>query len=253
MDDTASAETPQISALPPAQRRVLGVLVEKGLTTPEYYPLTLNALVTGCNQKSNRNPVTNYDPEDVLEALDGLRKLGLAAVVHTESGRVERYRHYMRHRFTFTEPQLAVFTELLLRGRQTLGELRARASRMVPIETLEQLREELRGLMEMGLVQANGPLQRRGVLVDHTWYLPEENVRLEQAVVHEQPAPPGVERPAAAAAPASQWQQRVERLEAELQQTAEAVAELQNELRSLRQSHDELKERFERLYRELCE
>src|SRR5688572_25460933 len=92
----AGESLPPITSLHKVQRRVLGVLIEKGFTTPDQYPLTLKAVTTGCNQKNNRDPLTNYEEADVEQALDGLRELGLAAVVHTESGRTERYRHYMR-------------------------------------------------------------------------------------------------------------------------------------------------------------
>jgi len=173
-DDTA-ADRPPVRQLSRAQRRVLGVLVEKAFTTPEYYPLTLKAATSGCNQKSNRSPITHYSEDAVEETLDELRKLGLAAVVHTESGRTERYRHYMRQRYPFSETQLAIITELLLRGRQQLGELRSRASRMVPIENLDDLRADLEELAEQGYVQASGPLQRRGIEVDHAFYEPQEN------------------------------------------------------------------------------
>lgn len=172
MSDTV--EQPPITELKSRQRRVIGVLVEKAFTTPEYYPMTLKALTAGCNQKSNRDPVTHYSEDDVEETLDQLRELGLAAVVHTESGRTERFRHYMRKRFTLSEAQLAILTELLLRGRQQLGELRSRAGRMVAIESLDQLRDELRGLIELNLVQSAGSLDRRGVEVDHALYTERE-------------------------------------------------------------------------------
>ena len=169
---------PPVTVLSKPQRRVLGVLIEKGITTPEYYPLTLKALTTGCNQKNNRSPLSEYSENDVELAVNQLRELGLAAVVHTESGRSERYRHYARKRFPFSEPQLAIMTELWLRGRQSVGDLRTRASRMHDIPTLEQLRDELKSLQALGLVQANGPLDSRGVEVDHSFYKPEENKTL---------------------------------------------------------------------------
>src|SRR5262245_57920311 len=106
-DDPGEITTP-IKELSKPARRVLGVLVEKGITTPEYYPLTLKAVTSGCNQKSNRSPITNYSEEDVYDILEKLRELGLVAVVHTESGRTERFQHYVRKRFTLTEPQLAI-------------------------------------------------------------------------------------------------------------------------------------------------
>lgn len=168
-------ETPfTMPALSAAQRRVLGTLIEKGLTTPEYYPLTLKALTTGCNQKNNRDPITTYTETDVEEVMDQLRELGVAVVVHTETGRSERFRHLLRHKLTITEPQIAIFGELLLRGRQAIGELRSRASRMVVIDSLEQLRTELDGLIRLKFVQANDDLDRRGVEVDHALYQPRE-------------------------------------------------------------------------------
>ena len=178
MIDEPEQDAPPITELSKGQRRVLGTLLEKAFTTPEVYPLTVKALTAGCNQKSNRHPLTEYSEDDVLEALDQLRQLGLAAVVHTETGRTERFRHYMRKRFTLSEPQLAVLTELLLRGRQSIGDLRARASRMVPIESLDELRVALRGLMEQKYVQANAALERRGVEVDHNFYAASENKKL---------------------------------------------------------------------------
>ncbi len=122
--------------------------------------------------------MTDYSEDDVLDIVDQLRELGLVAVVHTESGRTERYRHYMRKRFTLTEPQIAVLTELLLRGRQSVGDLRARASRMVAIESLDDLREALRGLLAQHYLQSGGSLDRRGVEVDHNFYLPAENKKI---------------------------------------------------------------------------
>ncbi|QDT38643.1 DUF480 domain-containing protein [Stratiformator vulcanicus] len=156
------------------QRRILGTLSEKAFTTPAQYPLTPKALLTGCNQTSNRSPVTNYGEDQVQTALDELQENGLLAVVHTESGRTERYRHYLRKRFPLSEPQLAILTELLLRGRQTVGELRARAARMVPIEGLGELRTELQGMIDLGYVRSSGPLERRGVEVDHALYTASE-------------------------------------------------------------------------------
>lgn len=177
-EENAPPPGPPITELTKGQRRVLGTLLEKAYTTPEGYPLTLKSLTTGCNQKTNRHPMTDYSEDDVLEILDQLREMGLVAVVHTESGRTERFRHYMRKRFTLTEPQLAVLTELLLRGRQSVGDLRARASRMVPIDSLDDLREALRGLTAQKYLQASGQLDRRGVEVDHNFYGAAENKKL---------------------------------------------------------------------------
>src|SRR5437868_15079003 len=104
--------------LTPKERRVLGVLVEKAKTTPEYYPLTIAAIVTGSNQKSNRDPVTNYDADDVEEILQGLRKKG-AVVMVEGSGRVVRWKHTLYDWLKVTKVELAVIAELLLRGSQT--------------------------------------------------------------------------------------------------------------------------------------
>ena len=161
------------------QRRVLGVLSEKAFTTPEYYPLTLKAVMTGCNQKSNRMPHISYSEEQLEEVLDQLREMKLILVVHTAGGRTERYRHQIRHCLNATEPQLAILTELLLRGRQQLGELRSRANRMASIENAAVLREELQGLVAIGLVQASGDLSRRGIEVDHTLYREREGMTME--------------------------------------------------------------------------
>ena len=172
------AQQPMVKVLTKKQRRVLGVLVEKGITTPEYYPMTLKGLTAGCNQKNNRSPLSEYTEDDIASTIDELRALGLAAVVHTESGRTERFRHYVRKQFPFNENQLAIMTELWLRGRQSLGDLRVRASRMHAIETLELLRDELTALERAGFVRSNGPLAARGVEVDHTFYKPNENMAL---------------------------------------------------------------------------
>ena len=154
------------------------MLLEKAFTTPDIYPLTVKACTSGCNQKNNRDPVTNYTEEQVREILDELREVGVAAVVHTDGHRAERFRHYMRKRYPFSEVQLAVLTELLLRGRQQPGELRTRASRMTPIDSQEILKTALTELQSQGYVQSNGPLDRRGVEVDHTFYLAGENQKL---------------------------------------------------------------------------
>jgi hypothetical protein len=175
----ADEEKNTIRQLTRLQRRVLGTLMEKGFTTPDQYPMTLKGVVAGSNQKSNRDPVTEYSEAEAADALEQLRQLGLVAEVFTDGGRTTRYRHYMRHKFDFSEAQYAIICELLLRGRQQPGELRTRASRMIRIESQEQLKSELQGLVEKGFVQANGSLERRGVEVDHTFYLQKENMQLK--------------------------------------------------------------------------
>jgi uncharacterized protein YceH (UPF0502 family) len=125
---------------------VLGVLIEKALTTPGQYPLTLNALVNGCNQLSNRDPVLKLDEGSVLDALDGLRKKGLARELFLEGSRVAKYRHTSKDALGVEGPAAAVLAELLLRGPQSAGGLRQNASRMHPVETLEALGEVVAAL-----------------------------------------------------------------------------------------------------------
>ncbi len=246
-------EFPAVTELTRRQRRVLGVLVEKAFTTPEYYPLTLKAATGGCNQKSNRSPVSTNNEDDVLESLDELREMGLVSMVLPDSGRTERYRHWMRKRFTFSEPQLAIITELLLRGRQSLGELRSRASRMVPIESLDDLRRELTGLLEMQFVQASGSLNRRGIEVDHTFYQEREGKLLTAAPEEPEPrsAAPASAPPTRKPVPPAdngELHNRITQLEStceELrQQNAESHAEiddLKDKLRRIEDGLDTLK------------
>lgn len=127
--------------------RVLGCLVEKEMTTPEYYPLSLNALTNACNQKSNRDPVMSLEDADMVRALDGLRFKGLAMQA-ADGGRVPKYRHALAAKLFLEPPELAILGELLLRGPQTVGELRGRAERMHPFPTLEDVEAILQELQE---------------------------------------------------------------------------------------------------------
>jgi uncharacterized protein YceH (UPF0502 family) len=127
--------------------RVLGCLVEKELATPEYYPMTINALVNACNQKSNRAPVVEFDDTIVAEALESLRPLGLA-IQSVEGGRAAKFCHNLYGKYQLDNAEMAVMAELLLRGPQTGGELRQRASRMHQLDSLEQVEEVLSGLMD---------------------------------------------------------------------------------------------------------
>jgi uncharacterized protein YceH (UPF0502 family) len=112
--------------------RVLGSLIEKEMTTPDYYPLTLNSLTSACNQKSNRAPVLDLEETDIVKALDKLRFKGMALQASGEGGRVPKYRHTLTEKMYFEPEQLAVLCELFVRGPQTLGELRSRCERMHP-------------------------------------------------------------------------------------------------------------------------
>ena len=174
MPDSTNPELIPLTSLSRKQRRVLGVLLEKAFTVPDQYPMTVKATTTGCNQKNNRDPISSYDEADVFQTLEELQQLGFVGCLHTEGGRTERFRHYMRLRTTLTGPQLAIMTELLLRGKQQLGELRTRASRMVQIESQDELRADLQVLLDAKLVRANGPLERRGMEVDHDLYGTDE-------------------------------------------------------------------------------
>jgi uncharacterized protein YceH (UPF0502 family) len=260
-DATEELNLPPITSLSAAQRRVLGTMIEKALTVPESYPLTLKALTTGCNQKSARHPITNYVEADVEETLGELRELGLAAVVHTESGRTERFRHYLRRRFsTLTEPQVAILGELLLRGRQSVGDLRGRASRMAPpgsLDSLDQLRTELSGLVTLKFVQSDAPLDRRGVEIDHNLYQPGEGRAMSPRTTFDDepasgPVPPAAvsaaERPAAPALPApalgGDLHNRIAALET-------ACANLRSENSELREHLEELRRSLEDLRRSL--
>jgi uncharacterized protein len=128
--------------------RVLGSLIEKEITTPDYYPLSLNALLHACNQKSNRDPVMDLDEGAVRKALDGLERHGLAGAISTVDGRVTKYEHRLQGAFNFDRRETAVLTVLLLRGPQTPGELRARTERMHPFVDLDEILGALRRLME---------------------------------------------------------------------------------------------------------
>ncbi|MEP6849552.1 MAG: YceH family protein [Acidobacteriota bacterium] len=126
--------------------RVLGCLVEKQLTTPEYYPLTLNALVAVCNQKSNRDPVVSYDDIVATEALDSLRDKNLVYVFYGSTSRVVKYKHMLPSVYSLDPAETAVITVLMLRGPQTAGEIRGRSDRLCDFEGLGQVQQTLDGL-----------------------------------------------------------------------------------------------------------
>jgi uncharacterized protein YceH (UPF0502 family) len=160
--------TPEKMEIPALQRRILGVLVEMARTTPDSYPLSLNGLVTGCNQKSNRYPLMNVDAETVEDELALMRGKGMVAEVHG-GGRVPKYRHYMSDFLGVQGVAGGVLTELLLRGEQTVGDLRSRASRFGAIPDQAALQEVLQDLISKGLVVALSP-PGRGQLVTHNLY-----------------------------------------------------------------------------------
>ena len=131
-----------------AEVRVLGALIEKDITTPEYYPLSLNALVNACNQKSNRDPVMQLDENSVRDALAGLQEHRLAGPAGGADSRVTKYEHRTQEVFNFTRAEVAILCVLLLRGPQTPGELRGRTERMHHFETLDDVQSALQKLMQ---------------------------------------------------------------------------------------------------------
>lgn len=130
------------------EARVLGSLLEKETTTPDYYPLSLNALVNACNQKSNRHPVMNLDEQAVREALDGLNAKGLAGTASTAESRVTKYEHRLQEVFNLTRAENAILCVLLLRGPQTPGDLRGRTERLHPFSDLGEVQSALQHLMK---------------------------------------------------------------------------------------------------------
>ncbi|HEX5885634.1 MAG TPA: YceH family protein [Pyrinomonadaceae bacterium] len=129
------------------ETRVLGSLIEKQVTTPEYYPLTLNALTLACNQKNNRHPVTSYSENQVAAALESLREKNLTYVFYGSTSRVPKYKHVMPEVMHLNHAETALMCVLMLRGAQTLGELRGSASRLHEFSSLEEVEETLNGLI----------------------------------------------------------------------------------------------------------
>jgi uncharacterized protein YceH (UPF0502 family) len=230
--------------LNPRERRVLGVLVEKAKTTPDYYPLTVAALVSGCNQKSNRDPVTNYETDDVEEILQGLRKKG-AAVLIEGSGRVVRWKHTLYDWLKVSKLELAVLAELMLRGAQTEGDLRARVSRMEPLPDLPALQAILDALAPRGLITyLSPPGQKRGVVVTHGLYPPEEAEKVRHAfasrpITEEDQEEGSVRAAAVRQSQASSlaepgWVAETEALRARVEALEASVTALSSELRALK-------------------
>jgi uncharacterized protein YceH (UPF0502 family) len=226
------------------ERRVLGVFVEKAKTTPDAYPMSVNALVTGCNQKSNRDPVLNLSEEDVEETLEGLQGRGLSTKIL--GGRVVRWKHNLYEAWQVEKVDLAVLAELLLRGPQTEGELRTHAGRMEPIDDLDQLRAVLRPLATRGLVVFLGPEGKRGTLITHGFHEPRElealrhQSRVEEVPLHGAPTTESHARaPGQLASLESglvEVRAEVASLRTQLQQTQEALAQVTRQLQSLKES-----------------
>jgi uncharacterized protein YceH (UPF0502 family) len=196
------AAKPRWQPLEALERRVLGVLVEKAKTTPENYPLSLNALKSGCNQKNNRSPLMNVEEDQVDAALESLRRVGAISQIQG-SGRVDKYRHLAYEWLGVEKVEMAVMAELLLRGAQTVGELRGRAARMEPIKDMADLRPVLDALLAKGLIVFLTP-EGRGAIVTHTLYQDREMEKVRREAASMAPPaddPPQPPRPAPVAAP----------------------------------------------------
>jgi hypothetical protein len=203
MSDSDSKPEPAWRPLSALQRRALGVLVEKAKTTPEQYPLTLNSLRNGCNQKSNRFPQMQIEAERLAETLDELRELGAVTEIQ-DSGRTAKFRHRLYEWLGVEKVEMAVMAELLLRGAQTIGELRGRAARMEPIADLAALRPVLESLAAKKLIVYLTP-QGRGCVLTHNLYERSELQRLQNEHGGASPSPvPAPPTPSSAsAAPAA--------------------------------------------------
>ena len=215
--------------------RVLGALVEKQVTTPEYYPLTLNALVHACNQISNRDPVVSYDERAVAGALETLREKNLAYVFYGSDSRVPKYKHVCVENLHLNPPELAAMCVLMLRGPQTVGEIRGRTNRLYNFADLSEVEATLEGLA----AREDQPLVVK---------LPRQPGRKDSRYAHLLSGEPAVEessateragpKPEAAMLEVRAERDRVARLESE-------VEALRGELDSLRRQFDEFKKQFE--------
>jgi|SRR5579885_613832 uncharacterized protein YceH (UPF0502 family) len=210
------------------EARVLGCLVEKETTTPDYYPLSLNALTAACNQKSNREPVMTLDEATVAQAIDTLNEKGLAYPISSSESRVRKYAHRLQEVFNFDRREMAVLCVLLLRGPQTPGELRGRTERMYKFDDLEAVESSLHHLMERDpplvtrLPRLPGTKETRYVHL-----LAGDAAAWEAATVTEQPAPAR-----------GSTQERIEKLEAQVQVLERQVEDLTNQLADFRKQFE---------------
>jgi uncharacterized protein YceH (UPF0502 family) len=209
------------------EARVLGCLVEKEITTPEYYPLSLNALVHACNQKSNRDPLMNLDENAVRHAL---RMLGEQMLARSASGdsRVAKYEHRLPDTFNFTRPETAILCELLLRGPQTPGELRSRAERMHPFEDLSVVQSTLKHLMERDPPLVKVLPRQAGNKEARYMHLLSGDVEGREAPLVKEAAPSGI----------SGENERITRLETEISDLQKEVADLKKQFAEFRKQFD---------------
>jgi hypothetical protein len=213
------------------EARALGALVEKEITTPDYYPLSLHALVNACNQRSSRDPVMNLGEDEVTLALDGLSRQGLAGAAGGADSRVPKYEQRLQETFNFDRREAAILCLLLLRGPQTPGELRGRAERMHHFGDLDEVHSALRRLMEREPPLAQ-PLSREpGTKETRYAHLLSGDVQGPQGP---QAAPPAR---ATSGGRSSEWE-RIERLEAELVGARAEIAELKRQLAEFRKQFE---------------
>ena len=206
-----------------AEARVLGVLIEKSLTTPNGYPLSLNATVNGCNQKSNRFPVTRFVEAEVTVALQGLVPKGLAGRVMGAGSRVEKFRHTANAALDLDDGCLSVLAELLLRGPQSPGELRARVHRMTSTKTLEILASRLDDMLAAGYVARVAPAP--GTRAERYVQLLAPDLHALDATPVSEPSE--ASRPTPAAEPAgTSLEGRVKRLESQVREMGAKLDDL---------------------------
>ncbi len=205
------------------EARVVGSLSEKDLATPEYYPLSLNALVNACNQKSNRDPVTQYAEADVLAALSSLEQKGWIQEVLEPGGRVPKYRHRLVEKLELRRSEQAVLTVLLLRGPQTAGELRTRTERLHEFADLDSVLNVLRRLAEREPEPLVRQLERMPGTKENRWAQLLCGEPEMPAATHAAPAAPGGRLDAV--------EEKLAALDARLQSQEERLARLEDLLR----------------------
>jgi uncharacterized protein YceH (UPF0502 family) len=214
--------------------RVLGSLVEKDITTPDYYPLSLNALVNACNQKNNREPVTSLDETTVRDALSTLQEKRLAGPAGGADSRVTKYEHHLQEFFNFTRGETALMCVLLLRGPQTPGELRSRTERMFHFETLDDVQSTLQRLIQREPPLAKMLQRQPGTKENRYAHL------LSGEITEPEPDQASVEAGRWPASPTRRHEdsERIANLERE-------VADLKNEVASLNQQFAAFRKQFE--------
>lgn len=206
------------------EARILGSLVEKQLTTPEYYPLTLNALTAACNQKSNRDPVMSLDESAILAAIDTLRDKNLVYLFYGSGSRTVKYKHMLPNVYELESPAVALIALLLLRGPQTVGELRGRADRLHQFSSLQEVQEtldELAGRGEPLIIRLERLAGQKEARYAH---LLSGEVDIESLRLRPEPS---------SASLASQ--EKISELEAEIQRLSEEVRTLREEFEAFRQ------------------